>query len=147
MITYELHPVHEVLEFLQSYEEEHFADIRDKSLYPKISMNWEVYEELSKEGLCVAVLMKEDDKTIGYSCYTITVDLNNNSYIQAIGVALFIIKEKRGGLIIDFIKECDKLLFEKEVRQVLYAYSDIRIGKILEKANYRPKSITWAKNL
>ena len=147
MITYELKPVHEVLDYLQSMEDRHYDDIKDKSMYPEICMNWEMYEDLSREGLCYAILAVEDGEYIGYSCYTLTTDLNKNNEILAVNVALYIEKKYRGRLVVDFIEECDNILKGIEVKQVLQSYSDIRIGKLLEKAGYEPKSITWRKTL
>ena len=147
MITYELHAVHEVLEYLQGQEEKHFADIKDKTLYPEINMNWELYKDLSELDLCKAILMKDDDKIIGYSCYTLTGDLNNKKGIIACATAIFIEREYRGRLIIDFIKQCDTILLGINVSKVLHNNSDIRIGRILEKAGYNPRSISYIKTL
>lgn len=147
MIFYRLYPLNEVLDVLKGYQEKHYNDIKDKSMYPSICMNWDMYRELGEEGLAFAVLAFDEDDVVGYSAYTLTADFNKNDEIIAINVAMFIEKKYRGRLVVDFIGECDKMLKEKEVMQVLQSYSDMRIGKILEKAGYRPKSITWCKTL
>lgn len=147
MITYELHCVHDVLDYLQANEKEHYRDVKDKSMYPEINMNWDLYEELSRAGLCKAIIMSKDGERIGYSCYTLTADLNNMKSIIAYNVALFIEKAHRGRLIIDLLKECDILLSDENITSILYNYSDVRIGKILERAGYTPKSINWTKTL
>jgi hypothetical protein len=147
MIKYTLYPVNEVLNLLKSYEKKHYNDIKDKSMYPSISVNWDIYEELGKEGLCYAVLAMDEGEIVGYSAYTLTTDLNRNSIVQAACVAMYIEKKYRGRLIVEFINKCDRMLKEKDVKQVLHSYSDVRIGKILQKADYRPKSITWCKSL
>lgn len=140
VITYHIYPVHSVIDYLKDNSKRHHEDIKDKSVYSDISINWEIYEELSKEGLCYAVLARDGKKTIGYNCYTLTTDLNRNDEILASEVAMFIEPDYRGGLIVDFINECDKLLGTKEVKRVLRSYSDDRIGRILERANYKPRS-------
>lgn len=147
MITYTLYPVNEVLELLKRYEEKHYRDIKDKSMYPSISMNWDIYEELGKDGLCFAVIAKDNDNIVGYSAYTLGANLNANNKVLASNVAMYIEKEYRGRLVVEFIDKCDKMLLEKDVKQVLHSHSDVRIGKLLEKAGYRPKSITWCKSL
>lgn len=147
MITYKLHPIHEVLDYLQSHEDEHYEDIKDKSLYPEINMNWDIYIELSEAGMCHAVIIYDDNKPVGYSAFTLTTDLNNSKSVIAYSVALFIEKEYRGSLVLDFIKECDNLLAKIEVRKILYNCSDERIGRILRKADYLPKSVNWTKTL
>lgn len=147
MITYELHPGHEVVDIIKSYEEEHYSEIKDKTMYPDKSVDWNTYVELSKLGLCYVIFAKEEKEIIGYSCYTLTVDLNRSDQVIAMNVALFIKRKYRGRLVVDFIKECDKILGEKQVKQVLHSYSDNRIGKLLEKAGYKPKSITWCRTL
>jgi len=147
MITYEMHPVHEVLDYLKGQEEKHYADIKDKSLYPEIDMNWELYKDLSELDLCKAILMKDGGNIIGYSCYVLGGDLNNKKGIFATAVALFIERQYRGGQVIDFIEECDTILKGINVSKVLHNYSDVRIGKILRKAGYRPRSISYIKTL
>jgi hypothetical protein len=147
MIKYTLYPVNEIINLLKRYEKKHYNDIKDKSMYPDISMNWEIYEELGQEGLCYAVLAMDDGEIVGYSAYTLTTDLNRNSIVQAACVAMYIEKKYRGRMAVDFINKCDRILIEKDVKQVLHTYSDVRIGKLLEKAGYRPKSITWCKSL
>ena len=147
MIEYTLYPVNEVLDLLKGYEKKHYRDIKDKSLYPSISMNWDIYEALGQEGLCFVVIARDGEDVVGYSAYTLTADLNANNKVLAVNVALYIEKKYRGRLIVEFIDKCDTMLKAKDVKQVLQSYSDVRIGKILQKAGYRPKSITWCKSL
>lgn len=147
MIEYKLYPANEIIDTLKGYEDKHYSDIKDKSLYPDICMNWEVYEELGKEGLSYAVLATDNDEIVGYCGYTLTTDLNRNNFVAAVCVAMYIEKKYRGRLIVEFIEQCDRMLKEIDVKQVLHTYSDVRIGKLLEKADYRPRSITWCKSL
>jgi hypothetical protein len=147
MIEYTLYPVNEIIDLLKGYEEQHYRDIKDKTMYPSISMNWEIYEALGQEGLCFAVIARDGEELVGYTAYTLNADLNANNKVIAISVAMYIEKKYRGRLIVEFINKCDRMLKEKDVKQVLHSYSDVRIGKILQKADYRPKSITWCKSL
>jgi hypothetical protein len=50
MIEYKIYPVNEIIDLLKGYEEKHYNDIKDKTMYPQISMNRDIYEELGKEG-------------------------------------------------------------------------------------------------
>jgi len=147
MITFEIVPLHEVLDSLKANSATHHKDIKDKSLYPTYFIDWATYEDLSRNDLSYAVIAKNDNQIIAYSCYNLTIDLNNAAYSIGYNVAIFIKREFRGKLVIEFLKECDKLLKSKNVQQVLYTVSDIRIGKILEKAGYKASVITWGKKL
>lgn len=147
MITYHILPAHEIKDYLVGNEERHYNDIKDKSLYKTVSVNYEIYEELSQEGLCYATIAKDGDKIIGYNIYMLTADLNDNSEVMATEVAMFIEEEYRGVFVIDFIKQCDKLLKTKEVKRVLRSYTDERIGRILDIAGYTPRSIIKSKTL
>lgn len=146
-MIYSIVPAHEIKEYLQANEQRHWRDVKDKSVYNDTSVNYEMYEELSKEGLCWAVIAKDNNDIVGYNVYTITTDLNKNDEIIAMDVALFIEKKYRGRLIIDFIKECDKLLKEIDVKRVIRSFCDDRIGRILERADYKPRSRTYSKVL
>ena len=146
-MIYQIYAGHDVKDILEQYEDRHYNDIKDKSLYPSKSVNWEVYEELSKLGLCFVVLVKDNESLVGYMVYTLTADLNNNNKILAIGVAMYIEKRYRGKMVVEFIRNCDNMLKDKEVKQVLHTHSDVRIGKLLEKAGYTTRSITWCKSL
>ena len=146
-MIYEILPAHEIKEYLIENSWRHYDDIKDRSIYSKICVNWEVYEELSKEGLCWAVVAKDEGQIVAYNCFTLTADLNDNSEILAIDVAMYIDPKYRGKLVIDFIKKCDKLLGTKEVKRVLRSFSDVRIGKLLERADYKARSITLQKVL
>lgn len=147
MIHYELHFVHEILGYLKGQERRHYKDVKDKALFPHINMDWDMYEELSKKGLCVAVLAKDGNKIIGYSCYTLATDMNNKDETVAQSAAFFVERKYRGKLVVEFIKECDKILEGINVSKVLHTHSDVRIGKILERAGFQPKSINWIKTL
>jgi hypothetical protein len=145
MITYDIYPTHEKMDYLINNQYRHYDDVKDKSLYPEININWDLYKELSEVDLCKVVIVSKNGEKIGYSAYTLTVDLNNMKSIVAYNVALFIEKKHRGRLVIDFIKECDRLLVDEGISSILYNYSDVRIGRILEKAGYAPKSVNWIK--
>jgi len=147
MITYEIHSVHDKLEYLKSYEEKHYEDIKDKSMYPEINMCWDVYKELSEAGLCKVVIAYDKGEPVAYAAFTITLDLNNGSSNMAYQVAMYIERKYRGRLVVDFIEECGKLLGEEGVSKILCAHSDVRIGKILGKAGYAPESINWVKTI
>lgn len=147
MIEYQLLPAHEIKGYLQANEERHWSDIKDKSLYTKTCVNWEVYEELSREGLCYAVVATGDEGIVGYNVYMLTADFNKNDEVLATDVALYIEKDYRGSLVVDFIKQCDRLLKELEVKRVMRSFCDERLCKILARADYKPRSITMSKSL
>ena len=147
MITYEIVPMHTIVNYLQHMAPIHHEDIKDKSMYPSIHIDWDSYIELSEEGLCHVALARDDGEIIGYQAYVINTDLNKGNEVIATSMVLYIEPEYRGRLIVEFIKNCDKMLIDLNVKQVLHNYSDVRIGEILKKAGYKPKSITSSKTL
>ena len=147
MIEYSLEAPHTLKEYFQGNLERHVADIKDKSLYAETCVNWELYEEMSREGLCYAAIARENGDIVGYNIYILTADWNKNDEVMASDVAMFIEKKYRGRLIIDFITQCDMLLRRIEVKRVIRSFCDERLGKILDKAGYMPRSITKSKTL
>jgi hypothetical protein len=92
MITYETTNIHSIIDYLKEKQPQHYKDMKDKSLYPEVDINWEYYLEISKLDMSVVVLAKENKEIIGYSIYILNSDLHNKNNILATNVALFIEK-------------------------------------------------------
>ena len=143
-VIYDFVPLHLVADGIANNIENHSADINRKETYGDANVDWDAYLQLSHEGRCRVTTARENDKLIGYAVFCISRHPNHRDFIHAINTALFIEKKYRGKLTLDLIRKSDKYLEEMGVMETSYTFNDERIGKLIERANYKQRQITWS---
>lgn len=144
-MIYDFVPFHLVAEEIAKNLENHYDDVDLKDDYGRPNLDWDSYLQLSLAGRCRVLTARIDGKLIAYSCFCISNNLNHKGIIEAANTGIFIEKEYRGKITLEFIRKSDEFLKELGVTEVIYILNDNRIGALLKRAKYKAKHIVWSK--
>jgi len=143
-MIYELIPFHEAAEEIARNVETHYADMDLKEDYGRPDVDWDMYLQLSLAGRCVAVIARVDGEMVAYAGFLLSNNLHYKKFIEATNTGIFIKKPYRSKITLEFIKKCDEFLEEMGVVETLYAFSDKRLGRLLERAKYKARQTIWS---
>lgn len=144
MISFDFVPLHKVGHEIAPNIARHYAEMSDGDEYGVPEIDWDTYLALSHAGHCLVLTVRDGEKLVGYSVYTIGRNPRYKQIIEASSAGIFLEKEYRGKLSEQFIKKADEYLKKIGVQETIYVLSDDRVGRLLGRGGYESKYKVWS---
>jgi hypothetical protein len=144
LIEFNLVPFHEIAEYVARNVDQH---VLDSGYGKRANLDWDYYLAASHSGECVAIVVTDDEKTVGYSVFFVSNNPNHKHIIEANNSGIYLEKKYRGKTSIQLFKKADELLKALGVSEINYLLKDDRVGKILSRNGYRPEHKLWSVKL
>ena len=136
-------PLHTIADEIAPNVAEHYSEVLDKDNYGEPNIDWDYYITASLAGHMLAAIIRDNGRIVAYSVYCIGKNPRYKHKTQASNEAIYIDKEHRGNGI-RFISDVHKYLKNLGVSEILYAWSNDRLAKILEKAGCSSQMKIWS---
>jgi hypothetical protein len=133
MIYCEILPVHEAFDVIRGNIGQHYIDACENNEYAPVDIDWNYHKSLGEFGKCFAVLLKKNDKTIGYSLYTLSNDPLRKELVEADNICIYVKKKFRGISTMRLIKKSHEFMKALGAKQVNYALKNKTMHRMLEK--------------
>lgn len=145
LIHFDFVPLHTVGHEIAPNIARHYSEMTEGDEYGIPNIDWDSYISLSHAGQCMVVTVRDDEKLIGYSVYSIGRNPRYKHFIDALSDGVFLEKEYRGKLSGEFMKKADEYLRNIGIHETSYILSDDRIGHILGRSGYQSHYKIWSK--
>lgn len=149
MISYQIESFSSIRDEVFELSKDHYAEVDSERNTFKLDPNFEVYEELEKMGGLTILVVRDDNKIIGYAFFITNFSLHCKTVILAINDLFYVKPEYRG-------KEIGKILLEKSeealkqrgVHQIIMMTKKYaNFSPLLERNGYEEIEAVYKKNI
>lgn len=145
MITHDFLPFAALIPEIAPHTTRHYLEMTDGDNYGAPDVDWDYYVDASLAKACYAVATRDNGELVGYSIYTLGTNPRYKDRLEASCDGIFIEKPYRGKISNEMLAKADTCLAMMGVRETSYTMSDPRMGKLLERKDFKSKYKVWSK--
>lgn len=128
---------------VRDYIETHKAEL--EKCAGTIDIDYDTYREVSRAGSLVAVVLRHNDRLVGFSGFYISKDLRDQKKLVATNHGLYLEKDFRKSYGERMITDAEKFLSRLGVIETEYNNNDPVFLRFLKKLGFTGKTQTWSK--
>jgi len=144
MTVCEIVPLHEVALEINSLIPEHYEEAKKEFDYEPVNIDWNYFMALSKQGSCFVVSLKQDEKIVGYSIYTLSTDPMRMDIKEANNICMYVMKKFRGIGTVKLLTRAKELLSMMGAEKIHYLVRSQKLSRLLKKMGYSTQETLWS---
>lgn len=143
----EIHPLHDVADYIKKEIPEHYQEACKTNEYEPVDIDWDYFINMSFMGSCFVVLLKDGEKSVGYTIMTVSNDPLRKSITEANNVCMYVKKAYRGIGTTKLIKKSQGFMKALGAVKVNYMVKNKALSKLLAGFGAKQEEQLWGVSL
>lgn len=144
MIAFDLVNSNDVAAEIAKNADRHVLEKLDYDDLGRPDIDWDYYIEAGHSGFCKVVTMRDKGHLVGYAVFMINNNPRHKKRIEAFCEGLFIEKQYRGKLAINFLQKCHEFMKKIGIHEANFLICDEKIGRFLAMNGFMETKRLWS---